>query len=323
MPRTEIVNHQRYGDYTQTVYDTVKEAGHQQLASEGRYGWGMPTDHPTEELIRLAKDKVIFDLGCGWGNAVTVPSLLNGAALVFAADITPAHVSEDSPMRQEAKGIGRSDSLKTLLLHESWWDKPLSSAPSIPYILDIEPDSPDIPIDESVDFLIARHALQFGNPETVIRFLDFASVVLKENGSAVGINFTPYTNYMYKYDSGVTMQATIQLNEEFAQGNRDNPGGYLHPTEGTLRLSLSQLMKLQDLDRGDQNSFLYFDEPTIQGMLRKWGQSRQNRGLPENLRLKEGFYFTPPNIATINKLVNPPEYKNMENYVFYLTKVTT
>lgn len=320
MPKTETVNHQRYGAYTQTIYDTVKEAGHQQLASEGKYGWGMPTDHPTEELIRLAKDKVIFDLGCGWGNAVTIPSLLNGAALVFAADITHAHVSEDSPMRQEAKRIGRSDSLRTLLLRESWWDKPLSSAPSIPFILDIEPDSADIPIDESVDFLIARHALQFGSPETVMRFLDFAAIALKEGGNAVGINFTPYTNYMYQYDSGLTMKQIAELNEEFAQGNRNNPGGYLHPTKGALRLSLSQLMKRPDLDRGNQNSFLYFDIATIQGLLRQWEKSRRERSLPVNLELKDSFYFTPPEIAVVNKLTEIPEHENMENHVFYLAK---
>lgn len=313
-----IIHNKRFGDYKQTIYDSLQDAGHKQLASKGKYGWNMPTDPATKEFVDFSAGKVILEIGTGLGDTITIPSLIQGAT-VYATDISPEHLSDDSLMRETAKLLNKNDSLHTCTLKENWWDQPLKDNPTVKSVLDTN-DLADLPADGQVDAIMARHSLQFGDPNTFIRFLDLTAAVLKQGGTATSINFTPYTEYMYQYDQGKTMKRIALLNSKFAKGEIPLPGGYMHKTKGPIKLSLSQLMGKQELDRGLDNRFLYFDEETLEGLLNLWKLSRLERKLPINLEINETAYFSPPSIARVNKLTSSAQYENKENFVFTLKK---
>lgn len=316
---TYTITDPNYGTYVQTVYDNIDEAGHKQLASEGKYGWGMPTDSPTEEFVVSAAGKVILEIGTGLGDNLVLPALINDST-VYATDVSPEHFSEEYPMRQNAKTLGREEALHTYTLNENWWYLPLSPQPGIKEIFGADALA-DLPQNGTVDAIMARHSLQFGDPDTFLRFLDLASAALKSGGTATAINFTPYTEYMYQYDDGLTMKRIAELNYRFANGEINLPGSYIHSQKGPIKTSLSRLMSRSELDRGEENTFLYFDEPTLIGLLNLWKQSRIERGLPVDLEVADSAYFTPPSIARVNKLVSEPELRDRENFVFTIRKV--
>jgi len=182
-----IIHHPKFGRYEQLVYETVEEAGHKPLPSEGKFGWNMPTNQATQEFISKTQGRVVFEIGVGLGDTVVIPVLEEGAAIVYAMDI----------------------------LHK---------------------------------------------------------------------------------------------------------GGFIHPKRGFLKISLYQLMKRPELNRGEENSFLYFDHSTLVGLFERWSKTRKQRMLPTDLELEESYYFSPLSIAKINKLVEEPEFSNMENHVFTLRK---
>ena|SRR5579859_2293195 len=97
-------------------------------------------------------------------------------------------------------------------------------------------------------------------------------------------------------------------------------GGFIHSEKGPIQTSLAQLMKKPELNRGEENTFLYFDYHTLMGLLHTWVQTRAERGLPANLSLEEATYFTLPKIARINKLLSVLELANKENFAFTLVK---
>ncbi|MBI5358200.1 hypothetical protein HZB69_01050 [Candidatus Amesbacteria bacterium] len=99
----EVQNHPILGSYEQVVFDTPEEAGHVKLASEGKYGWQMPTDVATSYVLRDCTGKTVLDLGCGLGETVTIPALILGAAHVFALDVTREHLDEASLLAQFAR----------------------------------------------------------------------------------------------------------------------------------------------------------------------------------------------------------------------------
>lgn len=151
--------------------------------------------------------------------------------------------------------------------------------------------------------------------------LDAASIILKLGGIMVAINFTPYTGYMYRRDNGITMRKIEKWNQAFGRGELAIPGGFLHRQKGLMQISLAELLGRQELDRGEENSFLYFDHPTTTGLLTKWSESRKERCLIPDLRLKTSFYFSPPRITKFNKLIEDEEYLNRENHIFILEKI--
>lgn len=314
-----VINHPLLGKYEQVVYDTAEEAGHRSLASEGKYGWEMPLDPVTEKLvIRISAGKVVVDLGCGLGNTVTIPCLAEGACRVYAWDVSEEHVSESSELVRLARERGFSSRLSTAVLSNRWWHQPLCQVPELDHVLGLPNHL--LPQPNSVDVLVCRHNMQFGTPDTTMNVFDLASMFLKEGGQLVAINFTPYTGYMYRRDGGVTMGRIEECNWRFARGEERVPGGFLQPREGLLQMSLAQLLGKPEMDRGEENTFLYFDEPTLIGLMQKWEQSRLARGLHIDLEVCSSFYFTPPKIAAFNKLTEEPGYRNKENYIFVLTK---
>lgn len=319
MARELEISHAQYGNYKQTVFPSINEAGHRPLASEGKYGWGMPSDPATEAFVKSTRGKVVLEIGCGLGDTVALPALAEGARMVFATDISPEHFARDSILRRGANEMGRQDALRTWILKPTWWDQPLLASPTTTNIL--LGTGQELPPDHTVDRMMARHSLQFGDPDGILRFFDLAATALKPGGAVTAINFTPYTQYMYNYDQGHTMQKIAELNDQFGQGEINTPGGYIHSIKGPIQTSLARLMGKSELDRGEENTFLYFDHPTVVGLLRLWGGTREERGLPVNLELQDSTYFTPPIIAEVNKLVSVPELVNRENFVFTLTKV--
>lgn len=114
--------HPTLGEYEQCVFGSVEEAGHRKLASEGKYGWEMPTDPATERYItKASRGKVIVDLGCGLGNTVSLPCLAEGSSLVYALDVSREHVDEDSFLVKEAIKNGWEERLITGILDPRWW----------------------------------------------------------------------------------------------------------------------------------------------------------------------------------------------------------
>lgn len=174
--------------------------------------------------------------------------------------------------------------------------------------------------------MIARHSLQFGYPEKFLRFLDLAAAALKVGGTVIGINFTPYTHYLYAYDKGVTIKKTVTRNSEFAAGKVDFPGGFIHPERGAIRVPLARLMGREELSAGKDATFLYFDHSTIVGLLRIWSRFRETRGLPTDLEIAENFYVSPLRIWKVNKFratsdETVSQLACKENHVFILRKV--
>ncbi|HSX16217.1 MAG TPA: class I SAM-dependent methyltransferase [Candidatus Saccharimonadales bacterium] len=312
----EAISHPHYGDYTQRVYEDVEDAGHLPLATGGTYGWGMPNDPPTAEFVGDAAGKVLMDVGTGLGHATVLPALENGAAAVYATDVSEGNFAD---MRQRAEAMGCGDALHKQLLDAGWWDRPLSKRPTVATVLGALATA-DLPADGSVDLLVARHSLQFGDPSTVLRFFDLAAAALKPGGQAMAINFTPFTHYMHQFDNGRTMRRIADLNWDYAAGDSDLPGGYLHPTEGYMHHSLAELMGKAELATGQDYRFLFFDEHTVVGLLRDWVRSRQERGLDAPLVIAGRNFFAPSSIAKVNKLVEDDAHANKENFVFTLQK---
>lgn len=321
MEEQHIISHPKYGEYVQKVFDTPEEAGHKPLPSGGKYGWEMPSDPAAEEFVGNTKDRVVFEVGSGLGNIVVLPSLKQGAALVYAADVDQQSLSI---IAKEAEALGRMAVLKTQVLDRSWWESALQANPSVSSILSI-PARDAIPLDGSVELMIARHSLQFGDPEKFLRFLDLAAAALKVGGAVTGINFTPYTQYLYAYDKGETLKRVVLLNSEFAEGKVDLPGGFIDLERGAIHVPLARLMGREELSAGKGDTFLYFDRSTIIGLLRIWSRSREKRGLPTDLEIAENFYFSPSRIwkdnkfrATADETVSQLACK--ENHVFILKK---
>lgn len=316
--RVRIV-HSVLGEYDQTVYPTMEEAGHVRLVSENRYGWEMPTDPPTERLVvDRSHGKVIVDLGCGLGNIVTLPCLAKGAARVFAWDVTREHVDGSSELVRQARARGYLPRLSTALLTPDWWKQEMSSSPDLAGLLSLPPEQ--LPPMNSVDFLVCRHSLQFGTPETVHQVFDLAVLLLKEGGEIIAINFTPYTGYMYRRDGGATMKQIEDWNWQFARGEQGFPGGFLDSRRGLIKTTLAVLLGRSEMDKEGNSTFIYFDEPTVIGLMREWKATREARGLSVDLCIKSQFYFTPSSIVSFNKLHGDRKYKNRENHIFILEK---
>lgn len=326
--QTYTIIHPVYGQYTQIVYETTEEAQYRPLSSGENGWWEMPTDPATTQFVSQTKDKIVFEVGSGPGGRVVLPSLKQGAKLIYATDITTEYFSE---MAQGAKELGRAGALRTRLLKEDWWHQKLQDKPTVSSILGLPPkktkhpyEADSLPDDGTVDLMIARHCVHFGDPRAFLRFLDLASVALKPGGTLTCINFTPYTGYMYGHDNRKTLEEIIQLNEAFACGKRKEPGGILNSKRGDIPVATLKGVTLTELTKQENLSskaFLYFDRPTLAGLLRLWKKERVRRALPMDLQLVHDLYFTPPLIASFNKLAEgPAEWREQENHVFLLRK---
>lgn len=310
--------HPVLGGYEQIVFDSTEEAGHVKLASEGKYGWEMPSDPVIEILIHETTDKTVVEIGPGKGNVFAIPSLTCGVKDFYALDITAQDISD---LVSKARELGVSEKLHTQLIPEQWWFANLLSRPTIRHILLLENQSNShIPSDGSVDLVVARHVIQFGTHESALRVLDLASAALKQGGRFTTINFTPFTGYLYRRDNGETIQMIERLNREFAKKAIDRPGGYLNRNNGILKVNLADVTGRRELDKGEDQKFTYFDTPTLYGILLRWVKSRKERGLPVDLVLSEEFYFSPSKIAQFNKLSEDPNLALKENHCFTLMK---
>lgn len=321
----QIQHNQVFGKYEQVVYETPDEAGHESLPTKGDFGWQMPKDIATSYILNGCAGKNILDLGCGWGETITIPALENGANHVIAADITEEEFDgrkedgTEAPLKRYLQDKTFKFRLTPLLIAKDWWYKPMSNSPSVSLLL-----GSDKVIDRfqgSLDMVLARHSLQFGSPETVMNVLDLVSSVLRPGGSFIGINFTPYTEYCYKYDSGFTQQKIIRLNEKYSSGEINYPGGYLNRKRGPLALCLKDLTKRIDFAQNDESSFILFDNHTLIGLLNSWNHTRNARGLDTNLKIEFQTYFSPDQISDFNKLVHGLHlYRNKENHLFIIRK---
>jgi len=154
-----------------------------------------------------------------------------------------------------------------------------------------------------------------------MRVFDLASIALRKGGSFYGINFTPYVEYAFQYDDGEIMRRIAEMNVAYALGKADLPGGYLQKDLGPFGITLKQLIQRTDI-ADDDGTFIYMDAPTVEGLLEKWSMTRNVRGLETDLRLVEGFYFSPDRITAFNKFVSGEKaLHNRENYLFRLQKV--
>lgn len=313
------VSHPILGTYLQRVYATMEEAGHKPLASEGIFGWSMPTEPATERFIASVTNQIVMDVGAGTGEIVAMPALRAGAKCLFAADVVAKDLAEKAWLQTTARAEGYQEKLVPLVIAPDWWARPLQLQPVLAQMIGLPELQAELP-NGSLDQMIARHSLQFGDPDTVLRFFDLASAGLRAEGQATIINFTPYTHYLFAYDGGLTMARIMELNEQYAAGEIDQPGGYVHSQKGLTRTSVSQLMGRAELDRGSENSFIYFDIPTAIGLHRAWANSRIARGLPVDLVIKENFCFTPSSIAKFNKLTENETVLERENHVLVLEK---
>lgn len=315
----QTINHSILGQYEQAVFDSTEEAGHVALASEGKYGWEMPSEPVIERLIDETTDKTVVEIGPGKGNIVAIPSLSRGVKEFYALDITAQDISD---LVGKARESGLSEKLHTQLIPEQWWFADLLSRPTVRRLFLLENESsPQVPSDGSVDLVVARHVIQFGTHESALRVLDLASAALKTGGKFTAINFTPFTGYLYRRDSGETVQTIQQLNREFTRETTDRPGGYLNRRDGSLRVNLADVTGRPELDKGEDQKFTYFDTPTLYGILLRWVKSRKERGLPVDLVLSEEFYFSPSKIAQFNKLSEDPNLALKENHYFTLMKM--
>lgn len=314
-----IINHPVLGEYEQIVFDSTEEAGHVALASEGKYGWEMPSDPVIERLTGETIDKTVLEIGPGKGNVFAIPSLASGAKELYALDITAQDISD---LVSKARELGLSEKLHTQLIPEQWWFASLLSSPTVRQLLLLEDEStPQVPPDGSVDVMIARHVIQFGTHESALRVLDLASVALKQGGKFIAINFTPFTGYLYRRDNGETIQTIERLNREFTKRTTDRPGGYLNRNDGILKVNLADVTGRKELDKGEDQKFTYFDTATLYGILLRWVQSRKERGLLVDLVLSAEFYFSPSRIAQFNKLSEDPDLALKENHCFTLVKM--
>lgn len=283
----------------------------------------MPSDPAIERLIHETVGKTVVEIGPGKGNIFTIPSLNRGVKDFYALDITAQDIDEDSDLVRRVKELSLSERLHTQLIPEQWWFTNLLPRPTIRQLLLLENQTnPQIRPDGSVDLVVARHVIQFGTHESVLRVLDLASAALKAGGKFTAINFTPSTGYLYRRDDGETTQTIYQLNREFARGITDKPGGYLNRNNGILKVNLTDVTGRQELDKGEDQKFTYFDTPTLYGIVLRWVQSRKERGLPVDLALFEEFYFSPSRIAQFNKLSEDPNLALKENHYFTMVKVS-
>ncbi len=115
--RQRSISHSVLGKYEQLIFDTPQEAGHTDLASQGKYGWEIPVDLPTSALLDYVAGKAVLDLGCGWGNTIAIPAMERGAKEVYALDVTPEHLDDNSPLVHKARELGYA-SLQPVLLRE-------------------------------------------------------------------------------------------------------------------------------------------------------------------------------------------------------------
>jgi hypothetical protein len=127
---------------------------------------------------------------------------------------------------------------------------------------------------------------------------------------------------MYQKEEGKRLLRMIAGNKAFSDSEAASPAGVIE-----------DLMAFMGQPAGEEAiPFLYFDKPTIVGLLRRWAETRAARGLPQNLQLTANYYFSPPVIARVNKLSPTPELKKLEttenhefleqeNHVFKLTKI--
>lgn len=308
----ERIDHPVLGKYDQHVFDDITDAGHITLASQGKYGWELPQDLPTIKLLSDIGGKSLLDLGCGWGNTIVIPAMEAHASSVFAVDVTPEHIGDDSPMARKAALIKYSN-LHTILLPEDWWHHQLVRRPTMQGVL--RACWGKLPVERSMDLVTARHVLQFSSPDAILNVLDLASLVLSPGGTLAAINFTPYTGYLYAYDGGRTLAAIILGNEEYRSGHTSMPAGYLSK-DNKFGVSLANLL---DKPAFQNTDFLCFDDATLDGIFRGWVKSRQARSLAVDLAIETSFYFSPPKIASHNKMT-APRYKGRENYYFALRK---
>lgn len=313
----EIIDqsHEKYGKYRQFIYDTVIDAGHKQLPSKGEFGWGMPDDHHSREIVQLAKGRKVFELGVGLGDTVVLPSLLNGAELYVATDVTSENLEADSWLVVNSRKKNVADRLVTYQINSKWWSRELDQDLQVGEMLGIGSEIDRL----SFDIMVARHSVQFGSPQKFMNVLDLAMRVLRPEGVFMAINFTPYTGYMFNFDTGQTMRRIADLNKEYMNGDVLLPGGYLS-SESEVKVSLAKLMGKPELDRDKENSFLYFDQATIVGLLDRWNETRVERGLSQSLVLAESYYYSPEQIAKVNKYPNTDTFQNRENHAFVIKK---
>lgn len=311
--RTREIQHPILGNYEQYIFDTPSEAGHIDLASAGKYGWEIPPDIPTLRLLNEMAGKSILDLGCGWGNGIVIPAMKEDAKEVFALDITPEHLSDDSPMALKAEELGYS-ALHRVLISEDWWRQPLSPGPSLQSLF--QPKQGNPPISGKIDIMTARHVLHFGNPEAILNVFDAVSLLLSPGGRFVSINFTEYVAFVYDYDKGATLNKIVAENKRYRSSESDLPGGYLS-ANNKLGLTLSELMGKPVFQGRD---FLCFDDDTTHGLFNAWKNSRQARDLPVDLELTNSYLFTPTKIAKHNSLTEPG-FESKENHYFELAKL--
>jgi len=309
--RQTILTHPRYFTYEQSIGDSLEEAGHTKLPGGTEHGWEMPPDHATEEFWAACKGAKVFDLGCGTGRAVSRPALLWGAERVFAMDVHPESLES---LRSRAQTEGTTDRLGAVLLDPGWWNQGLLEQPTISSILGVR-EGPEVPIDGSLDLIMARQCLQFGQPESVLSFLDLASAALGPGREAWAINMSPYLQYVWDCTKpldegepcapGARLKEIAKRNEEFARNGTGSPGGF-----GSLA----------DCSDFSSQMFLYFDKATIQGLFSWWKRSRRSRRLPEDLEVTRSEYFGPRQIWASNKFVANSEDANQEVHVFIVRK---
>lgn len=313
--RIENIKHPLFGQYIQTVFDTPEEANCKKTASEGKYGWEMPNDIATDYLVSLSKNKTVVDLGCAWGESISLPCLKNEASAVFAFDIEKEHLSAVS---EKAILFGYGDRLKTQFIEDDWWFRPFSGEGSPRIILNV-PENESCPKENSVDLMFARHVIQFGNLHSILKVFDLASAILKPDGQFAAINFSPYTHYLYDYDQGETLMKIVDWNAQFAKGEIEKPGSYLQKQDGLAKLSLFDLWSKKIGDSNDP--FVLFDDDVLSGLLSLWGKSRAERNLPINLILDKTTLFSPDNIVMKNKLEENQDFLEKENHLFVLRKI--
>lgn len=312
--QTIMVTDPRFGTYEQQIGDTKEESGYEPLGPDSKYGWNMPPEHATDSFIARTADKVVFEIGSGNGKRVVQPALRNGAKFVYSTDI-------ETELNKEVERIARtekpSDRVLTLCLAEDWWCQDLTANPSVSQILKLRQKT-DLPEEGSVDLVMARQSIQFvKHPSCFLCFLDLAEILLKIGGEVWGIHMSPFLQYLYDcpldldgstVEKGVRMAQITERNRQFVSQERAIPGGF---TED-LDLCFSEARP--------NTPFLYFDEDTLVGLLNLWKQSRIQRGLSDNLEVKENYCFAPRQIWRKNKLVGLPAYVNMEHHVFVLEK---
>ncbi len=329
--QVNTIHHGRFGIYPQTVNDTPEEAGHENLrGSDGDWvGWVMPPDPATDRFVEATAGKVVFEVGSGSGKRVVQPSLERGASLVFAVDIHSEHLEL---VEQAAADAAGRDRVKTYFVNKRWWDKLLGQPIVIAILENGTGEVSKLPADSSVDMMIARHVVQFGNPKNFLCFLDLADAALKVGGEVWGINMSPYLRYVYEceYDldavqgapAGTRLNQIIQRNRQFLAETteKDDPGGYTR-VDVCIRKWLSEAYLDAHPGLKLESRFLYFDDDTFHGLYTRWVRSRIERGLRANLEIKYTDYFGPPRIWKANRLIEPKNRENKENHVFVLVKL--